>query len=88
MANKISVISFSEIGFKYQKTLKTDIEQWAALHEMETAWYCKDKSGFWEEGFIPVIGPTKEWAADRFEDSSIIVFFSTVAKAVRNFAPP
>ena len=87
MANIISVISFSEIGFKYQKQLKGDIEQWAALHEMETAWYCKDKSGFWEEGFTPVMGPTKEWAADRFEDSRIIVFFCTVAKAVRNFAP-
>ena len=87
MGNRISAISFSEHGFKFQDSLRKDIEQWAALQDMETYWYCKDKIGFGVEGYIPVMGPTKEWAADRFEDSDIIIFFCTVAKAVRNFAP-
>jgi len=87
MSGKISVISFSEHGFKFQESIRPDIEQWAALQDMEAEWYCKDSSGFGVEGYIPVIVPTKEWSANRFEDSDIIVYLCTVAKAVRNFAP-
>ena len=87
MSGKISIISFSEAGFRFQDSLRADIRQWAALQEMETEWYCKDKAGFGVEGYIPVMVPTKEWSANRFEDSDIIVYISTVAKAVRNFAP-
>ncbi len=87
MSGTISVISFSESGFKFQESLKADICQWAALQEMQTEWYCKDKSGFGTEGTTPVTVPTKEWSANRFEDSDIIIYFCTVAKAVRNFAP-
>ena len=87
MPGKISVISFSELGYKFQDSLRADINQWAALQDMETVWYCKDKSGFGVEGYVPVMIPTKEWSANRFEDSDIIVYLCTVAKAVRNFAP-
>lgn len=87
MSGKISVISFSEQGFKFQKSLRADINQWAALQEMETEWYCKDKSGYGADGYIPVMMPTREWSAARFEDSDIIVYICTVAKAVRNFGP-
>lgn len=87
MPGKISVISFSEHGFRFQESLRPDIEQWAALQDMQTEWYCKDSSGFGVEGYTPVTVPTKEWSANRFEDSDIIVYLCTVAKAVRNFAP-
>lgn len=87
MARKLAVISFTKRGLDFQNSIKPVIDGWAAMMDFETAWYCHNDACLKCDGYIHVTTPTKEWAANRFEDSDVIIYISTVTKAVRTTAP-
>ena len=87
MARRLSVISFTKRGLEFQNSIKPVIEGWAGMQDFETSWYCHNEACLQCEGYIHVTTPTKEWAANRFEDSDVIIYISTVTKAVRTTAP-